>query len=158
MLLLNLFSSNVHYVQSGSRMLEITFLLLCWRDESQCRQKVKEVILTKIGTRTELQLQNSMSSIGLILQNIFLRPEDPNDKIPEKFSVQETGDGGYMLSITAIATVIGISIGLILVLLAVVRTGSILHPFHLGNRDRQEDLQQIRSPDDTPTIQGKVFR
>ena len=107
----------------------------------------------------ELHINNSISSIGLIIQNVSFHPGDPSEKVEEKLPIAESGSGpGSLKFITSLAAIIGISIGLILVLLAVVRTGSVLHPSYLGNRDRQEDLQQIRSPDDTATIQGKVCR
>ena len=100
-----------------------------------------------------LQINHSMSSIDLIIRNVAFYPEDPHENLGEKFSIQDSGFGyGSIIFITTLATIIGISIGLGLVGLAVLKTRVGHHPLYLGT---SEDLQHITSTEDITIIQGK---
>ena len=135
-------------------ILEVAATLLCWRDPAgsgQWRTNLEETLRTKIGTRVgvELHINNSISSLGLTIQNVAFQHGDPS----EKFSIPESGSGsGYMIFITCLATIIGISIGLGLVGLAVLKTRAGHPPFYLGNSG---DLQHITcSTEDITISQG----
>ena len=148
------FPSNVQLIHCDVQLLEVSVTVLCWRD-SACKTNLEETLFSKLGTRAELHADNSMSSIGLIIQNVAFQSEDPSQKFEEKFSIQDSGSGsgsGYMIFITSLATVIGISIGLGLVGLAVLKTRAGHHPLYLGT---SEDLQHITEPEDVTIIQGK---
>lgn len=100
----------------------------------------------------ELHINNSISSIGLIIQNVSFHPGDPSEKAEEKFPIAESGSGpGSLIFITSLAAIIGISIGLGLVGLAVLKTRAAQHPFYLANTG---DLQHITSLEDVRSIQG----
>ena len=148
------FPSNVQLNHCDVQTLEVGATLLCWRDNADggdCRPKLEQKLFSKIGTRVgveELHINNSISSIVLTILNVAVHPEDPSEKVGEMISLQESGSGsgsGHMKFITSLATIIGISIGLGLVGLAVLKTRAGHHPFHLGNT---EDLQHITSSED----------
>ena len=146
--------SNVHQIYCDVEILEVAVTLLCWRDNA-CRKDLEETLFTKIGTRVELDINNSTSNIGLVIQNVSFQPEDTSEKLGEKFSVKDVGYGygsGHIIFITTLATIIGISIGLGLVGLAVLKTRVGHHPLYLGT---SEDLQHITSTEDITIIQGK---
>ena len=146
------FPSNVQLIYCDLQILELAATFLCWKD--QCRSDLEETLGSKIGTRVgvELHINNSISSLGLIIQNLAFHHEDPSEKLGEKFSIPESGSGsGYMIFITCLATIIGISIGLGLVGLAALKTRASHHPFYLGNTG---DLQHITSSEDITIIQG----
>ena len=152
------FPSNVQLIRCGLQILEVGATLLCWRDTGdggagQCRTNLEEKLFTKIGVGVVLQINHSMSSIGLIIQNVEFYPEDPHENLTDKFSIEDSGHGyGYIIFITTLATIIGISIGLGLVGLAVLKTRVGHHPLYLGT---SEDLQHITSTEDITIIQGK---
>ena len=142
------FPSNVQLIHCDLQILEVGAMLLCWRDGGvgQCITNLEEKLFTKIGVGVVLQINHSMSSIGLIIRNVAFYPEDPHENLGEKFSIKDSGFGhGSIIFITTLATIIGISIGLGLVGLTVLKTRAGHHPFHLGNT---EDLQHITSSED----------
>ena len=138
-------------IQSNTKTVEVTFLLLCWADDSQCREHVEIDIVNKIGARGEVRIKNSMNQVGLTLQNVLLKPADDGETEREKISLQDTG---YIIFIAATAGVIGLFSGLILVGLAVMKARS-GQQFYLGT-SRHEDLQPITSSEDVTIIQGNI--
>ena len=157
------FPSNVQLNHCDVQTLEVGATLLCWGDNAgggQCGPNLEQKLFSKIGTRVgveELNINNSISSIGLTILNVAVHPEDPAEKVGEMIS-QESGSGsgsGHMIFITSLATIIGISIGLGLVGLTVLNTRAGQHPFYLGTSGSGSgDLQHITSSEDITIIQG----